>query len=206
MQHLLGAARRARAVALLALPCFALSGCLAGMPPVRTEMGGGAVFFPHGTGQTADEIGSFRAALFPAQLMPSVQGRVIDVGAGYGYDAGSGFETHTLFAEVDTMRALGGRKAPMLTFGLAPRIAWDGMRDAVGYGMGARISLDLFRTFVDEYTTNWNDGVMLGAAAYGQASLGFYAEGTFTSLGPYAFGTLTGGLTLRLPVMGFALL
>jgi hypothetical protein len=202
MQFLRAAARRARMVAVLAAPSLALSGCLAAAPPLRTEMGVGGAFFPHGTGQSVDEIGSFRAALFPAQLLPSLQGRTLDVGAGYGYDAGTGFETHTLFGEVDVLRSVGGRGVPTLGLGLAPRIVWDGMRDAVGYGMGARLSIDVLRTFVYEYTTKVSDGAVLAAGAYGQMTLGFYAEGTFTSLGPYAFGTLTGGLTLRLPTMG----
>jgi hypothetical protein len=200
----LSAAGRALGIVCLALPCFALSGCLAAAPPLRTELGIGGVFFPHGTGQTADGIASFRAGLFPAQLFPSLQGRAIDVGAGYGYDAGVGFETHTLFAEVDALRSLGvGQSRPVVGFGVAPRVVWDGMRDEVGYGLGARLSLDLLRTFASEYETYSSDGLSYAAGVYGQSSLGVYAEGTFTSLGPYTFGTLTGGLTFRLPAIGF---
>ena len=191
-----------------AVLALATSGCLAGVPPLRIDGGFGAVGPAHGPddARTPSVIGSLRAGVFPAQLWESAGGRTFDFGAGYGFDGGGPqFALHTGFAEADLTRPLTrSNKGLVFGVGISPRLAYDAFRDNFGGGIGLRLSLDLSRgSFVNEWFTDSGDGTVLAAAAFGQASFGFYAEASFVSVGPYAFGTGTVGLTCRLPAMGF---
>ena len=196
-------ARAARALALIVL-AISLAGCFAGVPNVRGDAGLGTVTMPHGTNNRTDGMGSLRAGWFPAQLFDSASGRSFDVGGGYGYDAGEGFELHTAYAEVDMNRKLGSaRKSPVMSFGVAPRLVWDGIHDKSGGGAALRVSIDLTSDFIHEYSTHSGEGAYSAFGAHGQMSFGFYAEGSFVSMGPWAFATATAGVTCRLPAMGF---
>jgi hypothetical protein len=180
---------------------FAPSGCLLAMPHVRADVGGGV----YTRGGAPQSEGSFRAAMFPTQLFRDAADRVIDVGAGYGYDNGGSagspgaLALHTAYMELDLRRPFPTiTRDAVVSVGIAPRYVWDTVRDTSGGGASLRLSLDLVRGFAE----GWFTGDAAAGAAYGEASLGFYTEGVYVAAGPARLMTVTGGMSFRLPAWG----
>lgn len=175
-----------------------LMGCVGATLPMRTSLGMTARTGHQANASSQDLRPDYRIALHPLQLIHP-ESRYVDVGIGYSVQPGEA--THqTGFVELST-RAFQSRHfnlGPVIdgdwqwrvNFGMQARREYEG--GLSGYGVALQSSLDL-ATFAN---TN-----ACGLLSRGDVGLGAFLEASHARMDGTSIGSLSTGLSLRLPFM-----
>jgi hypothetical protein len=178
-------------------------GCMAGVPPVRVDVGSGArvTSAPPGP-RSVDAPVAFRVGPHPLGLIPGNAGRQFDVGVGYVIDAGpdatiqGGYLSEGLFA-----RRTGGVRGFRFGLELQERVLAETAGNVSGVGGGFATRLDLeYADFARAIFSERHQG----GGAYGEGAVGLFVEGDSSFVGGMRSAGALGGLTFTLPAAGFA--
>lgn len=170
-----------------------------GIPPIQVQGGGeGRLIRPLPDPSVSAGAGMLRVGLHPLQLYRKAKVRFWDAGAGYSLDYSKAYYIHgayldggIFFARTDYSR---------LGIHAVPKLLFDNQR-GTGGGIAVQFTGEYF-TFADgDFADAGPKGAIFGSA-YGEASIGFYAEASGSVVGNISCTAFGLGIQARIPAAG----